>query len=432
MRNTPILTSKLYSLAFCLVLCFSGLKAQNYYFPPKVGTQWDTISPNRLGWCNDSINQLYSFLQASNTKSFVVLKDGKIVLEKYFGTFTKDSSWYWASAGKTVAASLIGIAQQEGLLTINDSSSKYLGQGWSSCTPQQEGKITIKHHLTMSTGLDEVVTDQDCKTPVCLKYKAPAGSRWYYYNAPYLLLHDVIASASGLTLQQYTNTRLLSKIGMSGLWFNGVFYSKTRDMAKFGSMILNQGIWDTDTIIKDRAYYQQMVNTSQNLNLSYGYLFWLNGKASSMLPQSSIVFNQSLFPSAPSDMFAALGKNDQKVYVVPSQKLVVVRMGNSAGPTSFGPSGFDNQLWLKLSKLSCLSSIPNIESNQIDIYPNPSDGRMILVNSLKPTSYELFDFSGSLIQKGLLEIGTNQLQLELNKGLYFLKTQDAVRKIVVE
>jgi sulfur carrier protein ThiS len=58
----------------------------------------DTISPATLNWCADKIDTLYDFLEQKNTKGFVVLKDGKIVLEKYFGTFNEDSLWYWASA----------------------------------------------------------------------------------------------------------------------------------------------------------------------------------------------------------------------------------------------------------------------------------------------------------------------------------------------
>ena len=91
-----------------------------------------------------------------------------------------------------------------------------------------------------------------------------------------------------------------------------------------------------------------MVNTSQNLNLSYGYLWWLNGKASAMVPQSQIVFNTSLAPDAPADMIMALGKDDKKIYVVPSLNLVVVRLGDDAGTAPLGPSSFDNDLWLKL------------------------------------------------------------------------------------
>jgi hypothetical protein len=58
-----------------------------------------------------------------------------------------------------------------------------------------------------------------------------------------------------------------------------------------------------------------------------------------------------LFPNAPADLYAALGKNDQKLYVVPSQKLVVVRMGESAGNVQLAASSFDNELWGKLKPI---------------------------------------------------------------------------------
>ena len=408
------------------------LKGQSYYFPSKTGVQWDTISPNRLGWCDDSIASLNSFLENKNTKSFIVLKDGKIVYEKYFGTFVKDSFWYWASAGKTIVASLVGIAQNEGILNIQDSSSKYLGRGWTSCTNEQERKITIRNQLTMSTGLKENIINLDCKTPSCLTFKADAGSRWYYYNATYLLLHDVIENASGLTLQQYTNTRLLSKIGMGGAWFNGVYYSKTRDMAKFGSMILNKGIWNSDTIIKDRNYFNEMVNTSQNLNLSYGYLFWLNGKSSFILPSSPVVFNQTLAPDAPLDMFAALGKNDQKIHIIPSQNMVVIRMGNSAETASAGPSSFDNNLWIKLKNMSCKTSVNQTQKQSFSIYPNPSVNNQFFVEANKHSKYEVVNLTGKILLNGEIEEGINQIKHNLVSGIYFVKINNSYSKLIVE
>ncbi|NBU04032.1 MAG: hypothetical protein EBT60_06995 [Bacteroidetes bacterium] len=72
-------------------------KAQTTYFPPNTGT-WETITPQSLGWCDANIDSLYNYLNQKNTKAFIILKDGKIVLEKYFGNFTQDSIWYWASA----------------------------------------------------------------------------------------------------------------------------------------------------------------------------------------------------------------------------------------------------------------------------------------------------------------------------------------------
>ena len=79
---------------------FLNSQAQNLYFPPLTGNAWDTISPVSLGWCPDKIDSLTDYLENKNTKAFILLKDGKIVIEKYFGTFTADSLWYWASAGK--------------------------------------------------------------------------------------------------------------------------------------------------------------------------------------------------------------------------------------------------------------------------------------------------------------------------------------------
>ena len=95
-----------------LLLPFS-LSAQSY-FPPTSGNQWDTLSPQSLGWCAERIDSLYAFLAEKNTKSFIVLKGGKIVLERYFGTYTQDSIWYWASAGKKPTAILVCIAPSEG------------------------------------------------------------------------------------------------------------------------------------------------------------------------------------------------------------------------------------------------------------------------------------------------------------------------------
>lgn len=323
------------------------------YFPPINGGEWQTKSAASLGWNVTELNNLYPYLESKNTKAFIILKDGKIVTEKYFGTFTADSLWYWASAGKTMTGFLVGIAQSEGILNINDKTSTYLGNGWTSAPLEKEKLITIKNQLTMTTGLDDGVSDPDCTLPSCLVYKADAGTRWAYHNAAYTLLDKVVEKASGKSYNTYFQEKIRDKIGMNGLWVkspnsNNVFYSNARSMAKFGLLLLNKGSWGTTPILNDQNYFTNQVNTSQNFNLSYGYLTWLNGKSSYMLPSTQIVFPDELIPNAPSDLFAALGKNDQKIYVIPSQNLVVIRMGNSAGNPKASVSAFDNELWGKL------------------------------------------------------------------------------------
>nr|MBP6625650.1 beta-lactamase family protein [Chitinophagaceae bacterium] len=176
---------KIYTIFCCLVYSIS-LQAQTNYYPPLSATaNWDTIAPSSLGWCTDKIDSLYTFLNQENTKGFIVLKDGKIVLEKYFGSFTQDSLWYWASAGKTITSFLIGKAQEEGYLSIQDTSAKFLQAGWTNCTASQESQIKIIHQLTMTTGLDDGVVDNHCTLDTCLQYLAPSGNRWAYHNAPY-------------------------------------------------------------------------------------------------------------------------------------------------------------------------------------------------------------------------------------------------------
>jgi CubicO group peptidase (beta-lactamase class C family) len=415
------------SILLILVIHFFGaINAQQLYFPPKTGNTWDTLSPARLGWCNDSLESLHSFLEAKNTKGFIVLKDGKIVVERYYGTFTRDSLWYWASAGKTLTAFLTGIAQEEGKLRISDTSAKYLGNGWSSLTRTQEAAITVRHHLTMTTGLDDAVADDDCTLPSCLTYKAAPGTRWAYHNAPYTLMEKIVENAVGVSYNQYTTSRLKTPTGMNGQWlkigYNNVYFSNLRSMARFGLLVLNNGVWSTDTLLRDRNYFRDMVNTSQNINLSYGYHWWLNGKASHMLPTVQFVFNGSMVPGAPNDMIAALGKNDQKVYVIPSQRMVVVRMGNAAGNVLLAASSFDNELWMRMARLSCLSqAVQDRTANTgFRVLGNPA-AATLRGNSIEPGSVELYDAMGRRLMQQVIASGNWELDVRsLPRGIVYL------------
>ena len=307
----------------------SPISTETPYFPPINSTTWETKSIASLGWKQSAVQPLLDYLQLKNTKSFIILVNGRIVLENYFNGHDANAFWYWASAGKTLTSTVTGIAQQENLIDINAKVSQYIGTGWTSLPIAKENLITNKHLLNMTSGLDDSTDDV---TPTNLTYKADAGTRWAYHNV-YVKLQDVVAQASGQTWNIYFNTRLKDKIGMEGTWFqlgnNSVYGSNSRSMARFGLLILNKGKWETNVVLSEN-YFTQATTTSQNINLSYGYLWWLNGKSSYHLPQSQLQFNGSLIPTAPADMFMALGKNDQKIYIIPSKKMVVIRMGDVA------------------------------------------------------------------------------------------------------
>lgn len=424
---------------FATIICLFILVntfAQPLYFPPKNNSTWDTISPHTLGWCNDDIDSLYTYLGNANSDAFIYLKNGKIVLEKYFGSFTADSIHYWASAGKSLTAMMIGIAQQKGKLNINDTVSKYLGTSWTSESLEKENKITIKHLLTMTSGLDDNPTqpcDNLSQTATCLQYKADAGTRWAYHSGAYRKLEDVITAANGTNYNTATYDWLESKTGMNGFWFNSVYYSNARDMARYGLLTLNRGIWQADTVLNDTSYFRAMINTSQNKNLSYGYLWWLNGKNSVMLPGTQTVFPTKLIPNAPDDLFCALGKNDQKIYVIPSTKTVIVRFGDS----NFGndaSSPFDTMLWNYINRLdnSCLTTAviqQNKSNTVIKLFPNPANNFISFSGFVSNNNihYAIANMLGEIVKEDVTLNHSIDIS-DLPSGQYYMLLNDDMQQ----
>jgi CubicO group peptidase (beta-lactamase class C family) len=430
----------LLSVFFLLTL---ALRAQNLYFPPTIGSTWDTIQPSSLGWCQPQIDSLYDYLQSENSKAFILLQDGKIVLERYFGTFTADSLWYWASAGKTLTGFTVGIAQQEGHLDIGDTTAHYIGAGWTSATAAQEEKITIRHQLTMTSGLNELAAgDPNCTLPSCLPYLADAGTRWAYHTGVYTLLDSVIEAATGLTLNAYINQKIKIPTGMTGSFFqsgyNNVFVSKPRSMARFGLLLLARGNWNGNQILTDTAYFHAMTHPSQNLNNSYGYLTWLNGQSSYLLPYFQVPIPGPICPAAPADMFAAVGKNGQLISVAPSQNLVFIRMGNASN-TSDVSTQLADTIWQHINRLACgANAVSEAQENGFSVWPNPVTDRLNLEYRLADAdmvTVELLDLQGRVILRK--EIGADasggrlvlELPSSLPAGVYGLALETDARRV---
>lgn len=323
---------------------------ETMYFPENTNSNWETKSISSLGWNQNAVQPLKDFLIQKNTKSFMILVNGRIVMEEYFNGHTSSLEWEWNSAGKTLVGTTVGIAQQENLLSINNKASDYLGIGWTSMPLEKENLITVKHLLTMTSGNDD--TKQYVIKPNLI-YVADAGTRWAYSNI-FQKLTDVVASASNDPFETYFNEKIKTKIGMDGFWNFGtiytIYHSTTRSMARFGLLALNNGKWNNEQVINE-SFFNESITTSQNINPSYGYFWWLNGKTSYMIPGGQTVYQGNLVPNAPVDMYAAMGANDQRIYVIPSKKMVIVRMGNASDPANpnFAVSGFDNELWEKIN-----------------------------------------------------------------------------------
>lgn len=374
------------------------------------------MSLEDAGYCPENEQALYDFLEETNTDAFLLLKDGRIVVERYFGNFTALTPHLWNSAGKSLMAVAVGIAAELDSLSINDPTTKYLGTGWTNCF-QTEDSIRIIHQLTMTSGLSDETEDPFCTSPECLVCLADPGERWAYHNGPYTLLGEVIEAATGQDLNDFIAERIKAPTGMTGQYRyfedNRVFISNARSMARFGLLMLNEGVWDGTPVLRDAAYFQAMTNTSQELNKSYGYLWWLNGKPSYRLPSIQIDIPGPVMPAAPQETYAAIGKNGQLINVVPGQGLVMIRMGDTPGDGSLVSSNYNNAIWEKINDLSCpTTSTSPLAEPELRIFPNPANTDVRLISAAGLSWVTIYDGAGRSLERLRLSGNLADLSLE--------------------
>ena len=117
------------------------------------------------------------------------------------------------------------------------------------------------------------------------------------------------------------------------------FATTARDLARFGLLMLANGNWDGKNLIEDKAYIKEALSPSQKQNPSYGYLWWLN--CNRPVTDANKGGGRMVF-AAPPDMYAAKGALARRLYVLPTQQVVITRLGDQAG------KDFDGQFFKRL------------------------------------------------------------------------------------
>jgi CubicO group peptidase (beta-lactamase class C family) len=277
----------------------------------------------------------------ARTRAVVVVYDGKLVAEKYAPGFDKNTMMYGWSMAKSFTAALIGVLVKQGKLDITKPAPV---PEWNNKNDPRNA-ITIKHLLQQTSGLDyqEDYTKASSVTNMLFKkgdmaaYAATLdlahkpGTVFNYSGGNTNILSRIMRQTVGeKDYAAFPFTGLFYKIGMyhtllepdaSGTYVGSSYIMATaRDYARFGLLYYNDGVWNGERILPEGWVKETATAPAANTTKNYGYQFWLNGMNKSDT-------SKHVFPDVPADMFYCDGYGFQDIYIIPSKKLVIVRLG---------------------------------------------------------------------------------------------------------
>ncbi len=232
-----------------------------------------------------------------NVHAMILVKDGAKVFEAYadgFGPETKSETY---SIAKSFVSVAVGMLVDRGILKLEEPIIPLFRNSITACLPEYE-HLTTKHLLTMTVdhGVDHI---EDLKTKVnpiqlffSLPLASPLGTKFHYNNFSTFMLSQIVTKLTGKSVNDFLELNLYHKIGiekpvwdeLKGVSFGafGLKISAT-DMAKFGLLLANDGVWKNETIISSRYLHlatSNLVSTGFVDNLKdrygYGFQFWIN------------------------------------------------------------------------------------------------------------------------------------------------------------
>lgn len=289
------------------------------------------------------------------TNGLVIIKNGTIVYERYARGFDETKRHLSWSVAKSVSSALVGIGVRDGLISLSDSICVHLPE--YSGTPQCA--ITVKDAITFGTALDwqEEYEDQSYQVSSVIAMLFGSGHRdqlshiinhklvgepgkvWSYSTGDAELASAIAKRALA---RKYGNDAfwkvLFDPIGMPRTAFEedvkgtplggSMVYATTRDFAKFGFLFLNDGCWNGTRIVPEGWVKASTTPSDVFVNSApegektpSGYAWWLNRA----LPSRNLPLP---WPDVPDDTFAALGHWGQRIIVVPSEDVVIARVGD--------------------------------------------------------------------------------------------------------
>ncbi len=277
------------------------------------------------------------------TRVVVIVHNGKLIAERYAPGFNKEMPLLGWSMSKSITNSLVGILVKEGKLDVMQPAPV---KEWQR-EDDPRRRITLDQLLRMSSGLkfEEVYAPLfDATYMLYGSYDFAAyaagkpletepDGKWYYSSGTANIIARIVRQTVETEYQYYYRflyEKLFNKIGMysavmepdsSGTFVGSSYtFATARDWARFGLLFLQDGTWQGERILPEGWVTYTTTPTPKAAKGEYGAHFWLNA-GNTEDPEDR------KWPRSPRDAYAAMGFQEQKVIVIPSRKLVLVRFG---------------------------------------------------------------------------------------------------------
>ncbi|TGN19459.1 serine hydrolase domain-containing protein [Leptospira idonii] len=369
---------------FCLLFLQCGKDLSPFGGPPEISplpprikpewptAEWKVAKPESVGISGEKLKLVsdYAFLRTGDetdrkgrrTDALVVIRNGKIILEQYARNFDQNSLHLTWSVSKSIIQALYGITVKNGLVKLDDPGYYHFEP---LAKDEAHKKITIRHLLNMSSGLDaeEGYESGPLKSSVIamlytrgrkdmgqfcseLPLRAEPGTRVYYSSCDTNILSAILKKVYGKeAYEELPYTKLFAPLGIKEATFeqdgSGTFvgssylYLTARDLAKIGYLYLNDGVWEGNRLLPEGwvdftrtpAPGYKTTPYSEDLPQDNYTSHWY---ANTGVPERGV---PEPWPDAPKDTFAGLGHWGQMLYVIPSLDIIIVRYGDDREKT---------------------------------------------------------------------------------------------------
>ncbi len=318
---------------------------------------WERAAPAQLGFDAQKLDALASVADGNDSHCLMITRKGRLVGEWYWDGWTRDTQQVVHSVTKSFTSTLVGIAQDRGLLRIQDPASTWITE-WADGL---SAGVTVQHLLSNDSGrhwsfLEDYITmagtsADKTATAIGFDQDEPPGTYWEYNNSAIQALERVLKKAIHGDVAAYAKANLFDPLAMKATMDHdragntmmfGNLSASCDDLMRFGYLWLRKGKWNGTQIVSE-AYVGEATKISQPLNAAYGYLFWLNNDGHYVLPSAPgrREGDGKQIANLPSSVFSALGLGGQMVAIDPEHELVLTRIGGSGNALTAISAGGD-------------------------------------------------------------------------------------------